>query len=125
MKTHKSTKPSVFLIIFLMIFLVLCLSSCGGDTYQYEVTGTYYLEDTDQEFTITETFTWAPNSTVTWAIAEPYWKVTNNGHMLEICVEWKNNNYHGYGEHHMVYTGPLVVTPGEITATKINNNQKQ
>lgn len=124
MKTSKSTNLSVFLIIFLMIFLALCLSSCDGDTYQYEVTGTYYLEGTDQEFTATETFTWSPNSTVTWAVAEPYWKVTNNGHMLEMCVEWKNNKYHCWHAKKLIYSSPLKVTPGEITATKINNNQK-
>lgn len=125
MKMSKLTKLSAFLIIFLMIFLALCLSSCEGNTYQYEVTGTYYLEGTDQEFTITETFTWGPNPTVTSAIAEPYWKVTNDGHTLEMHVDWKNNNGHYYWDaKKLIYSGPLKVTPGRITVTKINNIQK-
>lgn len=123
MKISKSTKLSAFLIIFLMIFLALCLSMCNRNTYQYEVTGTYYLEGIDREFTATETFTWVPNSTVTWAIAEPFWKVTNDGHMLEMCVEWKNNKYHYWNAKKLIYSSPIKVTPGGITATKINNNQ--
>ena len=117
----KMSKLSAFLTIFLMVFL----SSCGGDTYQYEVTGTYYLEGTDREFTTTETFTWDPNSTLNSAIAEPYWKVTNDGHTLEMYVDWKNNNDHCYwNAKRLIYSGPLKVTPGEITATRINNTQK-
>ena len=123
MKTRKSTSLTAFLIIFLMMFIALCLTSCDGDTFSYEVTGSYYMEGTDKEFTATEVFSWSPNSTVKSAVAEPYWKVTHDGHCLEMCVDWNSNKYHGYSEHRVVYTGPLVVAPDKITAKKINSKK--